>query len=103
MSTSGGISPGQILGSCRVLEQIGAGGMGSVYRAYQPGLDRTVAIKVISPLLTSDPVILARFRREAQTVASFRHPHILTVYDFGEQDGLAYLVTEFAEGGTLRA
>src|SRR5262249_43218923 len=53
--------------------------------------------------LLGDENALARFRREAQTVASFRHPHILTVYDFGEQDGLAYLVTEFAAGGSLRA
>jgi DNA-binding beta-propeller fold protein YncE len=97
------MSSGQMLGSCRILEQIGQGGMGTVYRAFQPSLDRVVAVKVISPLLVGDETALARFRREAQTVASFRHPNILTVYDFGEQDGVTYLVSEFAAGGTLRS
>jgi serine/threonine-protein kinase len=92
-----------MLGNCRILEQIGQGGMGTVYRAFQPSLERVVAIKVISPLLVGDDTALARFRREAQTVASFRHPNILTVYDFGEQDGVTYLVSEFAAGGTLRS
>jgi serine/threonine protein kinase/DNA-binding beta-propeller fold protein YncE len=97
------MSSGQMLGNCRILEQIGQGGMGTVYRAFQPSLDRVVAVKVISPLLVGDETALARFRREAQTVASFRHPNILTVYDFGEQDGVTYLVSEFAAGGTLRS
>jgi serine/threonine protein kinase/DNA-binding beta-propeller fold protein YncE len=92
-----------MLGNCRILEQIGQGGMGTVYRAFQPSLDRVVAVKVISPLLVGDSTALTRFRREAQTVASFRHVNILTVYDFGEQDGVTYLVSEFAAGGTLRS
>jgi serine/threonine-protein kinase len=103
MSTSREVSSGQMLGNCRILEQIGQGGMGTVYRAFQPSLDRVVAVKVISPLLVGDATALTRFRREAQTVASFRHPNILTVYDFGEQDGVTYLVMEFAGGGTLRS
>jgi serine/threonine protein kinase/DNA-binding beta-propeller fold protein YncE len=103
MSTSREVSPGQVLGTCRILEQIGQGGMGTVYRAFQPSLDRVVAVKVISPVLVGDDTALERFRREAQTVASFRHPNILTVYDFGEQDGVTYLVSEFAAGGTLRS
>jgi streptogramin lyase/tRNA A-37 threonylcarbamoyl transferase component Bud32 len=93
---------GQMLGSCRVVEQIGRGGMATVYRAHQPLLGRDVAVKVISRALTRDPSFLARFRQEAATVASLRHPHILTVYDFGEADGETYLVTELVDGGTLR-
>jgi len=91
-----------MLGNCRILEQVGQGGMGTVYRAYQLALGRYVAVKVISPAVIADPNALARFRREAQTIAGFRHPNILTVYDFGEQDGMAFLIAELATGGTLK-
>lgn len=82
---------------------LGQGGMATVYRAYQPALDREVAIKVIAKQFASDPNFRERFRREARAVARVRHPNILAVYDFGEVDGASYLVTELINGGTLHA
>lgn len=74
--------------------------MATVYRAYQPSLDRFVAIKILQG--GGDESFRERFRREARTIARLRHPNIIQVYDFGEQDGLLYLVMEFVEGTTLR-
>lgn len=82
---------------------LGQGGMATVYRAYQPSLDREVAVKVIAKQFASDVDFRERFRREARAVARLRHPNILAVYDFGEDDGAAYLVTELVKGGTLHA
>lgn len=82
---------------------LGQGGMATVYRAYQPALDREVAIKVIAKQFASDVNFRERFRREARAVARLRHPNILAVYDFGEADGASYLVTEFIKGGTLHS
>ena len=92
-----------LAGRYELREVLGRGGMATVYRAYQPGLDRFVAVKVIAANLAHDPDFIERFRREARTVARLRHPNILTVHDFGEEGGLLYLVTELIAGGTLQA
>jgi hypothetical protein len=94
-------TPGEQLGQYRVIAQIGRGGMATVYKAFQPALARHVAIKVLPAFYAEDPRFLARFRREAQTVSQLRHPNILAIFDFGEQGGLTYMVTEFLPGGTL--
>jgi len=93
---------GKALGKYRVLEPLGRGGMARVYRGYHPGLDRYVAIKVLSPDLPGEP-FLARFQREARAVAALRHPNIVQVFDFDVQDGLYYMVMELLEGDTLQA
>ena len=93
---------GQTLGTYRVEERIGAGGMGEVYRAYDSKLDRPVAIKLLDPKAGVDPERLQRFRAEARTVSALNHPHILIIYDIGEEAGRPFMVTEFVEGVTLR-
>jgi ankyrin repeat protein/tRNA A-37 threonylcarbamoyl transferase component Bud32 len=85
-----------------VIELIGRGGMGVVYKARQPQLDRTVAIKILPPSDASLPNFLERFRREAQALAKLTHPNIVSVYDFGESGGLFYLVMELVDGVNLR-
>jgi len=76
--------------------------MGEVYRARDAKLDRDVAIKVLPERLASDPAALARFEREAKTVAALSHPNLLGIYDFGMHDGVVYAVTELLSGETLR-
>ncbi|MFN0071971.1 MAG: protein kinase domain-containing protein [Chloroflexota bacterium] len=95
------IAPGENVGRYRILEQLGRGGMATVYRAYQPDLDRGVAIKVIAEIYADDPTFQQRFRTEAVAVARLRHQNILTVYDYGQHGSQAYLVTELVDGGTL--
>jgi len=91
------------LGGYDLTQELGKGGMATVYKAYQPNLERSVAVKVLEPAyITDDSDILARFRREAKAIAALRHPNILTVYDYGEEEGLAYIVMEFVERGTLK-
>jgi serine/threonine protein kinase len=85
-----------------VVEQIGQGGMATVYKAYQPALDRFVAIKVLPAAYAKDPTFMERFVREARAIAKLYHPHILPVHDFGEQDGTTYIVMEYVSGGTLK-
>ncbi len=92
---------GQSLGPYRVLEKIGEGGMGEVYKARDTRLERTVAIKVLPEDLASDPDRRRRFEKEAKTISSLNHPHICTLYDIGEQDGTSFLVMEHLEGETL--
>ncbi len=92
---------GQNLGKYRVLEPLGRGGMARVYRAYHPQLDRYVAIKVLRSDLVEEQEFLARFKREARSVAALRHPNIVQVFDFDVQDGLYYMVMELLEGDTL--
>jgi putative two-component system response regulator len=92
---------GAALGPYRIVERIGHGGMGSVYKAYHAPLDRFVAIKVLPQDLSEEPSFLERFRLEATSVARLKHPNILSVYDFGEQTGVPYLVLELVHGGTL--
>jgi len=94
---------GMTLGKYRLVEKIGQGGMAQVYRAYQPDLDRYVAIKVLHPHLTDDENFAARFRREARAVAGLEHPNIVRVYDFDADGELAFLVMEHLEGRTLKA
>ena len=85
-----------------MLEQIGYGGMAVVYRARQETLDRTVAVKILSENMAASPEFMERFRREARTAANLRHPNVITVYDFGEDErGVPYLVMEYIEGPTL--
>jgi serine/threonine protein kinase len=91
------------LAGYRVAEEIGRGGMAIVYRAYQARLERWVAIKVLRAGLLADKEALVRFRREAKAVAALRHPNILTVYDYGEDEGRAYIVMEYVAGGTLKS
>jgi len=93
---------GQHLGPYRILEQIGMGGMATVYKAYQPAMDRYVAIKVIASHFAQDETFLRRFRREARAVAQLEHAHILPVHDYGEAEGRPYLVMRFLEAGTLK-
>jgi serine/threonine protein kinase len=90
------------IASYTLLESIGYGGMAVVYRARQESLDRTVAVKVLSENLAASPEFMERFRREARTAARLRHPNVITVYDFGEDErGVPYLVLEYIEGPTL--
>ena len=91
------MEPGTRLGPYEIRDQIGAGGMGEVYRATDTRLDRTVAIKVLPEHLASDPQRRKRFEREAKAVSSLNHPHICTLHDVGEQDGIHYLVMELVE------
>src|SRR5690242_12414152 len=98
-----GLKPGQTLGHYRIVEQIGRGGMATVYRATQPSLSREVAIKVLPEFFAEEPTFQERFRQEAIAIASLRHPNILTVFDSGETDGVSYIVTELVDGGNLAA
>jgi serine/threonine protein kinase len=93
---------GQTLGQYRLVERIGRGGMATVYKAYQPSLDRYVAVKVLPTYLAHDPNFAARFRREARAIARLNHPHILPVHDFGQEGELSYIVMRYVEGGTLK-
>ncbi len=95
-------TPGSMLGPYRLVEPIGEGGMGVVWRARDTALDRDVAIKFLPPAYARDPERLARFEREAKAAASLSHPNILAIYGFGTHDGSAYAVTELLEGETLR-
>ena len=85
-----------------ILECLGRGGMGVVYKARQKSLDRLVALKILAPEREKDPEFSDRFVREAKTLAQLNHPNIVTVHDFGEADGLFYLVMEFVDGVNLR-
>jgi tRNA A-37 threonylcarbamoyl transferase component Bud32 len=85
-----------------IIELIGQGGMGAVYKARQPGLDRFVALKILSPELVKDPAFAERFSREARTLAKLSHPHIVGIHDFGETEGLYYFIMEYVDGATLR-
>lgn len=94
---------GQTLGQYKVIEQMGSGGMATVYKAYHPRLDRYVAIKMLHEAFQEDKNFLARFEREAQIVARLEHPHIVQVFDFDEYHGRPYLVMKYIEGRTLKA
>src|SRR5919198_2183636 len=86
----------------RLDEKIGAGGMSTVYRAFDPTLERWVAIKLMHRDISTDPDQLERFRREARAVARLNHPHVVTVIDAGEDDGAPYIVFEYVAGETLK-
>ena len=89
---------GRVIGKYRVIEPIGGGGVSTVYKAYQPDLDRYVALKILSPYHAGRTEFARRFVREARAVAVLHHPNILPVYDFGEHDGLRYIVMRYVEG-----
>ena len=88
----------QTIGKFEVLERLGQGGMGTVYRARDPILDRPVALKTISPELAANPEFLGRFQREARAAARLTHPNIVTVYELGEVSGTHYIAMELLEG-----
>jgi serine/threonine-protein kinase len=93
---------GQTVGSkYKIRNALGHGGMAEVYSAFQVGLDRMVAIKVVHSFLARDPNFLARFQREAQAVAELRHPNIVQVHDFNVHSGRPYMVLEYIDGVTL--
>ena len=94
---------GENVGPYRILEQLGQGGMATVYKAYHAALDRTVAIKALHPAFMEDPTFLARFQREARVVARLEHPGIVPIYDFADHHGQPYLVMKYIEGETLKA
>ena len=95
------LTSGTRLGPYEILAPLGAGGMGEVYKAKDTRLDRTVAIKVLPEHLAESPERKQRFEREAKAISQLNHPHICTLYDVGEQDGVHYLVMEYIEGDTL--
>jgi serine/threonine-protein kinase len=94
---------GRILGHYRIESWLGAGGMGDVYCATDTRLDRTVAVKVLSEHLSTRPDALTRFEIEAKAAAALSHPNILAIHDFGDEQGIAYAVSELLHGETLRA
>src|SRR5437870_1816171 len=95
------VQEGATVGAYKIIERIGRGGMATVYRAYHPALDRFVAIKALPDFFADDPLYRERFQQEARSVAHLKHPNILEIFDFGYEDGLAYLVLELVDGGTL--
>ncbi len=94
---------GENVGPYRIVEQLGQGGMATVFKAYHAALDRYVAIKVMHPAFKEDPNFLTRFQREARVVARLEHPNVVPVYDYAEHNGAPYLVMKFVEGETLKA
>lgn len=94
---------GTTLGKYRLLERLGRGGMAEVYRAFQPSLEREVAVKVMYGYLAEDADFVGRFKREAKAVATLRHPHIVQVYDFDVEGEVYYMVMEYIAGETLKA
>src|ERR1700736_2841392 len=96
------LQAGTRLGPYEILSPLGAGGMGEVYRARDARLGRDVAVKVLPQSVAADPDTLARFEREAKAVAALSHPNILSIFDFGTQNGVSYAVMELLEGETLR-
>jgi serine/threonine-protein kinase len=95
------LNVGSTLGPYVIEAQLGAGGMGEVYRARDTRLNRTVAIKILSPRLTSTPLFRKRLEREARALAAIEHPHICPLYDVGEADGITFLVMQHLHGETL--
>src|SRR2546425_8749392 len=94
---------GQMLSHYCIVEQLGAGGMGVVYRAHDEQLDRDVAVKVLPLGTLEDESARRRFRREALALARLNHPNVETIHEFGSQDGVDFLVTEYIPGTTLDA
>jgi serine/threonine protein kinase len=93
---------GRVLGRYQIIEELGRGGMGVVYRAYQPSLNRHVAVKILPPQLGFDQQFVDRFLREARAAASLRHPNIVVIYDVGQEQGVYFIAMEHLEGRTLK-
>src|ERR1700677_4872410 len=85
-----------------IMEVAGAGGMGTIYKARQPQLDRIVALKILSPELGKDPAFAQRFSREAQALAKLNHSNIVNIFDFGQAGGFFYFLMDYVDGVTLR-
>src|SRR5512141_1076708 len=94
---------GENVGPYRIVEQLGQGGMATVYKAYHASLDRYVALKALHPAFNEDKSFASRFQREARVVAKLEHPHIVPIYDYAEHERRPYLVMKFIEGDTLKA
>ncbi len=92
---------GKTLGKYQIHSPLGQGGMAAVYKAFQPGMDRYVALKILPRQYASDPEFIGRFEQEAKVIAKLQHPHILPIHDFGQADGYTYLVMPLVETGTL--
>ena len=96
------LKPGDKLGAFEIVERIGRGGMGEVYRAHDPRLNRDVAIKVLPPDFARDPERLRRFEHEARAASALNHPNIVTVHEAGTTNGISWMATELVEGQSLR-
>lgn len=92
---------GQIIGGCRIIQQVGKGGMSTIYLGRQVSVGRDVVLKVLSPSLLSDDTFMERFTREVETTARLQHPHIIPIYDYGQHEGLPYIVMAYIRSGSL--